>query len=189
MILKPKTTLIILLLAGSVFSLVVGISSYFGTEQNQPSPKPVNRVRDFEECMAAGYPIQESYPRTCTTPQGVTFVEDIGNELEKTDLIRVTNPRPNQFISSPLKVEGEARGFWFFEASFPIRLFDGEGRELAVTVAQAKGEWMTKDFVEFHAILEFPKPASSKGILVFQKDNPSGLPEHDDELFFPIKFE
>ena len=43
----------------------------------------------------------------------------IGNELEKADMIRVDAPRPNQVIQSPLTVKGEARGAWFFEASFP----------------------------------------------------------------------
>ena len=73
----------------------------------------------------------------------------------KTDLICVSAPRPNQTISSPLVLEGEARGVWFFEASFPARLFDDDGNEIAVAIAQAQGEWMTEDFVPFLATLEF----------------------------------
>ena len=41
-------------------------------------------VSNFDECIAQGYPVLESYPRQCKTPEGQTFVEDIGNELEKT---------------------------------------------------------------------------------------------------------
>lgn len=41
-------------------------------------------VSNFEECMLAGFPIMESYPRQCASPAG-TFVEDIGNELDKTN--------------------------------------------------------------------------------------------------------
>ena len=41
-------------------------------------------------------------------------------ETETIDRIRVNNPRPNQTISSPLTVTGEARGSWYFEASFPV---------------------------------------------------------------------
>ena len=118
----------------------------------------------------------------------VAVVEDIGNELGKRDLIRVTNPRPNQPISSPLLLEGEARGFWFFEASFPIRLFDGNGKEIAVAIAQAQGEWMTEEFVPFQATLEFAKPATEKGTLIFEKDNPSGLSSEADGLVMPIRF-
>ena len=38
------------------------------------------------------------------------------------DQIKVTKPQPNQMVESPLTIEGEARGTWFFEATFPIKL-------------------------------------------------------------------
>lgn len=40
----------------------------------------VYSVNSFEECAAAGYPVMESYPRQCRTPDGRTFVEDISGE-------------------------------------------------------------------------------------------------------------
>lgn len=150
--------------------------------------KPV-LVTNFDECIQAGYPVLESYPRQCKTPAGQTFVEDIGNELEKNDLIRVTNPRPNQVIKSPLVIEGEARGYWFFEASFPIKIFDGNNNLLGQTIAQAQGEWMTENFVPFRAELNFSKSTTKKGNLILEKDNPSGLPQNDDELRIPVIFE
>lgn len=114
--------------------------------------------------------------------------EDIGNELEKANLIRVFSPRPNQTVHTPLLVQGEARGFWFFEASFPVRLLDGNGKEIALGIAQAQDEWMTESFVPFVAELTFETPATEKGTLVFEKDNPSGLAEHDDALAIPVRF-
>jgi len=148
----------------------------------------VTSVNSFEECVSAGYSVMESYPRQCKTPDGKTFTEDIGNELEKLDLIKINNPRPNQIIESPLFIKGEARGFWFFEASFPVKLFDNNGFLLGVTPAQALGDWMTEDFVEFTATLPFAVPSIPEGRLVLEKDNPSGLPEHADELIIPIHF-
>ncbi len=145
-------------------------------------------VTSFEECVKAGYPVMESYPRQCKGPDGISFVEDIGNELEKIDLITVASPRPNQTVSSPLKLEGSARGFWFFEASFPVKLLDKDGNVIAQAIAQAKDDWMTEDFVPFEAELLFSDPGAGKGTLVLQKDNPSGLPENDDELRIPISF-
>ncbi|MFH1432611.1 MAG: hypothetical protein ABIG84_05320 [archaeon] len=41
-------------------------------------------VRSFDECAALGYPVMESQPRQCTTPEGETFVEDI--EPQKDEL-------------------------------------------------------------------------------------------------------
>ena len=112
------------------------------------------------------------------------------------DLIIVEKPKLDELVESPLLINGRARGYWYFEASFPIRIFDDNGIELGVAVAQAGGDpadsgagWMTEDFVPFAAILEFKKPSTERGVLVLQKDNPSGLPEHDAELRIPIGFD
>ena len=104
------------------------------------------------------------------------------------DLIKVFSPRAEAVISSPLEVTGEARGTWYFEASFPVYLYDANGQELAVTPAQAQGEWMTTEFVPFKATLTFEKPSTATGTLVLQKDNPSGLPEHADQISIPVRF-
>lgn len=114
---------------------------------------------------------------------------DTGNAVEKQNLIRVKTPKPNDKVESPLAVEGEARGYWFFEASFPVRLFDAAGKELAVGIAQAQDEWMTENFVPFKTTLTFQKPLTDRGTLVLEKDNPSGLPEHADELRIPVMFD
>ena len=114
--------------------------------------------------------------------------EDTGNELEKQNLIRVQKPRPNETIQSPLEIKGEARGHWFFEASFPVKLLDSEGQVLATGIAQALSDWMTEDFVLFEVKIEFQKPKTKKGLLILEKDNPSGLPENADELRIPVRF-
>lgn len=106
----------------------------------------------------------------------------------KEDLIIIESPKAYEKISSPLSIKGKARGTWFFEADFPVRLFDENGEEWAVAIARAKTDWMTEDFVEFEAELIFSTPADPKGYIVFEKDNPSGLPEHADELIMPITF-
>jgi hypothetical protein len=104
--------------------------------------------------------------------------------------ITVTTPQPDQKVSSPLDIAGQARGYWFFEASFPIVLLDCNGQSLASGIATARGEWMTEEFVPFTASLTFTPPAGLKyGVLVFKKDNPSGLPENDAEIRVPVRFE
>jgi hypothetical protein len=145
-------------------------------------------INSFEECVAQGNPVMESYPRQCRTPDGKTFVEDIGNELEKIDLIRVNQPRPNTLIQSPLEIKGEARGYWFFEADFPVRLFDANSTELGTGIARTSSNWMTEDFVPFEVEIEFQMPTTKKGTLILEKDNPSGLPENADELRIPVLF-
>lgn len=151
-------------------------------------PAPV--ATNFEECAAAGNPIMESYPRQCR--QGnQSFIENIGNEFEKANLIRIDSPRPNQSVQSPLTIKGEARGNWFFEASFPVILTDWDGRIIAQGIATAKGDWMTTEFVSYEAILTFTvdkNAYSNRGSLILRKDNPSGLPANDDALEIPVTF-
>ncbi len=151
--------------------------------------KKIITVNSFEDCASLGGPIMESYPRQCRY-DGQTFFENIGNELDKTNLIVVDSPRPNQTISSPLTIKGKARGNWFFEASFPVVLTNWDGLIIASGVAKAEGDWMTAEFVPFTAKLIFENPDyKNNGVLILKKDNPSGLPENDDALEIPVLFE
>lgn len=43
---------------------------------------PGSSITNFVDCAAAGYPIMESYPRQCRTPEGVTFVEETDRTKE-----------------------------------------------------------------------------------------------------------
>lgn len=104
------------------------------------------------------------------------------------ELVRLDSPVPGSLIKSPLTVTGQARGFWFFEASFPVRVLDANGKELGVGIAQAEGPWMTVELVPFRANVEFKAPATDTGFLVLEKDNPSGLPENAQEIRYPVRF-
>lgn len=169
-----------------VIVLGIGLFLFFRTNQQQQLSPPA--ISSFDECVAAGNPVMESYPPQCRTQDGESFTQDIGNEMELMDVILAENPRPNQTISSPLTVKGRARGTYFFEASFPIRLVDENGRELAESYVEAQGEWMTEEFVPFSGELEFTTSAKS-GTLFLEKSNPSGLPENKMVLEVPVRFE
>jgi len=160
-------------------------------------------MTNFEDCVAAGYPVAESYPEQCLSPEG-TFIRDLSEEVEipadlaehiasKSDLIIVSEPQPMTVIASPLVVRGQARGNWYFEASFPITLVNWDGLIIAGGYAEAKGDWMTEDFVPFEGVLEFKTPEdigdfSRRGAIILQKDNPSGLPESDEALELPVYY-
>lgn len=131
----------------------------------------------------------ESYPRQCRA-DGETFTENIGNVIEKQDLIRVMSPLPNEAIASPLIITGEARGMWYFEATFPVDVESVDGVNLGGGYAQADDDWMTEDFVPFTSTIGFTVPEGvTEGYLVLHKSNASGLPEHDDQLRIPVQFE
>ncbi len=111
---------------------------------------------------------------TITSPRGVT--------------LRITSPAPGEVVTSPLVVTGEVPGPWYFEASFPIALVAADGTVLNKVPAQAEGDWITTEYVPFEATISFDAPEGDSGTLVFEKDNASGLPEHDDTARLPIRF-
>lgn len=114
------------------------------------------------------------------------FEQETPPPEDKSNLIRVNYPQPNQEVTSPLIVTGEARGTWYFEASFPVKLLNKNGNVITQTPAQAQGEWMTEDFVPFSVEIIFNVSETQNGTLVLEKDNPSGLPENADELRIPL---
>jgi glucose/arabinose dehydrogenase len=147
---------------------------------------------DAAAAQALGRPVD-----ILAVPGGIAYVSDdkagvvyriAYRGTDTADMVRLRTPAPNAVVSSPLSVQGEARGNWFFEASFPVKLLDGNGREIAVRPAQAEGEWMTTSFVPFAVSLEFDTPDTATGTLVLKKDNPSGLPEYDAEVRVPVRF-
>ncbi len=138
-------------------------------------------------------PPTQTIPETSTPiilPTEVTTTTPQAKEDTLANKINVLTPLPEGTVKSPLTISGEARGTWYFEASFPIELLDTNGKRLAVMPAQAQGEWMTENFVPFTATLTWASTSTTatSGVLILHKDNPSGLPEHDEELRIPVKF-
>jgi len=110
-------------------------------------------------------------------------------------LIHLDYPKPGDLVTSPLTLRGEARGNWYFEASFPITLTNWDGLIIKQHYGMATEEWMTEEFVPFEATLEFENPYKPgdpefmrRGNLILHKDNPSGLPEYDDAYEIQIFF-
>jgi hypothetical protein len=146
-----------------------------------------NKVDDFETCVAAGNTVMESYPRQCRDKKGNMFVETLP-VASTSDMIRVAAPLGGAQIESPLIAKGEARGTWFFEASFPIEIRAKDGTVLGSGPAQATGEWMTENFVPFTASVYFDPKGNTEGIVRFKNDNPSGDPARDLYVDVPVTF-
>lgn len=104
---------------------------------------------------------------------GHTPAEDEGVEG-----IRVIHPESRSPVSSPLEVTGKARGPWYFEGDFGMRLLDCDGNLIAKGHLSARGRWMTESFLPFEGTLTFDRPSScGKGRLLLESANPSGRPE------------
>jgi hypothetical protein len=103
--------------------------------------------------------------------------------------LTVLSPRAGDLVASPLTIAGQVTGGgWFFEASFPVRVVDGDGTVIGGGQAKAQADWMTTSSVPFIAVASFTAPRYATGTVVLWKDNPSGLPENDASFTIPVKF-
>ena len=117
----------------------------------------------------------------------VLRIDPTGNCKE--DQIVLEHPLPGKVVRSPLRIQGRAKGSWFFEGDFPVLLTDWDGRIIAQGIASAQGEWMSEDFVPFSSRLEFDHPSyGQRGTLILRKDNPSDNPALDNALEIPLRF-
>ena len=98
----------------------------------------------------------------------------------------ISTPAKNATLGKTFTVTGKAPGGWYFEASFPIQVRDGNNNKIASAVAQAQGDWMTTAQVPFTATITISGNYIGPATLVLLRDNPSGLPQNDDSVEIPI---
>lgn len=124
-------------------------------------------------------------PENTTLVESEDRLEDYQGMLEL-GLIEISSSLEN--LSSPVKVTGNAPGPMFFEGSFMIIIKDANGKTLGNGFAIAQTDWMTSDNVTFKAEISLEAPTTDTGEIIFQGENPSGLPENDIEITLPITF-
>ncbi|MBT3292883.1 hypothetical protein HN512_04980 [Candidatus Peregrinibacteria bacterium] len=107
----------------------------------------------------------------------------------KTEDIHLDTPRPNESVGQRISILGEAKGTWFFEASFPVHVEDDRGNIIKEHYAETQDEWMTEEFVPFKANFELNIPYVGSGTLVIKKANPSDSAIGDQEIRVPILIE
>lgn len=113
------------------------------------------------------------------TPSAVYINAD--ENMIKLDLVK-----PGVTVLPRFTVTGEARGQWFFEATFPAEILDKDGKQIASTYGEALSDWMTEDFVQFRVNFDVDN-YSGPAVVILHKANASGLPEHDASLTVPIE--
>lgn len=196
---KNLVVILSLLLAILVVAwlLLSGPFSHLLTVTNsdeEPNNMDLSLIQSFGDCEEAGFPVMESQPRQCALPDGRVYAEEI--EITPTyvnsnaDLIRVDNPHAGGVVGKEFVVTGEARGNWYFEASFPIEIQSEDGAVIGGSFATAQGDWMTTEFVPFQSeIIDLPSAFTGPAWLILKKDNASGLPENDASVWIPIVVE
>lgn len=104
------------------------------------------------------------------------------------DDIVITSPLPDDVVGKTIQFTGKARGPWYFEASFPVEVRDIDGNLLGEGYGEAKGDWMTTEFVPFEGKVTYTDTDALSGFLIIKNDNPSGEPERDKSVSIPVQF-
>jgi len=127
-------------------------------------------------------------PATTTDESFVSegTTNDADSPMPLSSKVIVTAPVAESRVGSSFTVAGVAPGPWFFEAQFPMQVRDMEGNVVGRATATAQGEWMTEELVTFTAMMQIDATFHGEAILILMKDNPSGMPEHDDAIEVPI---
>lgn len=173
-----------------VLLVVIGIGAgiYFFFPSPFQKKKPTD-IKTFEDCQAAGFLVVDTKPRECYTKSDQTFVEIYnGDLLEK--IIVVTEPKANQLVSSPFKLEGKAVGGWYLDDKLNARLEDDNGNVIVTKEVKAlSSTTKSSGFVPFVAAITFKEEnvPTEKGKIIIEKRNPTfkgdGTP-----LVIPVRF-
>ncbi len=166
--LKKDYTLVVILSFTTLLGVLIAFFFYF---QNQQLRKQV---------VSLASPIVTNSPMPLTSP---------GPTAEAGQLPEVSTPIKDSKIKSPLTVKGVVPAGWMFEGSFPIKLVDAKKKVITQTIAEEDiaGSWQEDSPASFSATLTF-KNASGSGILVLEKDNPSGQPTNAATFEVPVQF-
>jgi hypothetical protein len=168
-------------LLGVVFVVVCATAAFDVLSARPRIVMPIN----FEEC-AAQYPVQGTFPRTCTVPFGKTFVEYDGNVPQVNNEIQLTSLPPAPLVtSSPFTFSGQAEPSWLAGSGLVAELMAGTGDVIgtATAVPQPPSVPSAAGFTAFTVSISFTEPANgTEGALVLKK------PGSNTELIIPIVY-
>jgi hypothetical protein len=194
-----RTTL--LGIAAILILVILGATVYLAQNASRPF------VASFQECVDAGYPVMESYPRQCRVPDGETYVESVSSASSVSSVstassstaassfssrsapaanITVSEPAANQLVTSPLTIRGTAR---VFENTVSYRIVDETGRNLAegFTTAQSPDTGQFGPYAITAELASDIVPQNGRGFIeVFTESAQDG--SEIDKVRVPVRF-
>lgn len=64
------------------------------------------KIQSFEDCASAGYPVMESFPSQCMTPDGKSFVQEVSTPSVEPSLSVTSFPSPSS-TGKKIRIKGE----------------------------------------------------------------------------------
>lgn len=114
----------------------------------------------------------------------ISRIGDIAEQMQ------FSNLSAGDTINPGFVVKGQVPGNWFFEATAPFSVVNWDGLIIGEGYIQAEGEWMTTDMVPFFGAITYELDADTpytRGAIIFNRHNASGLPEHDESVEVPVQ--
>jgi hypothetical protein len=171
--------------------LLAAVGIFFFAPDLVPSfkPKTATEIKSFEDCVKADNLVVDTKPRECHTKNKQVFVE-VYNGVLLENVIKTTAPEPNEKVSSPFKLEGEAVGGWYYNEQLTVRLEDDNGKILATKPVKALESTKTDNFVPFVAAITFNRieAETPKGKLVVERTNTEFSDGELGPLVIPVEF-
>jgi hypothetical protein len=135
-------------------------------------------------------PVYSESPKQVVISDDIVVVEtNGGDDIKEEAEVILISPQANEVVRNQDVITGQARGNWFFEATFPLLIKDASGEVLATGFVETQDDWMTSEWVAFQGTLNFNVATSTFGELVFKKNNPSALPEYEAQTSYPVRLE
>lgn len=115
----------------------------------------------------------------------------------KSEKVIVESLKANDVISKETEIKGQALKTWFFEGDFPVFLKNQTNETLASGYAKIDtSKFNVSEFYEYEGDYvpfevewqEFDIKNNEVGMILFEKDNPSGKAENYDSYEFPVRF-
>lgn len=172
----------LLVVAGVALAALAAIIAYKIGAGDPP------RVTSFDECVAAGFPVMESYPAQCSDGTQ-TFVQNVvqTESVSESGNVRVTEPASGGTVGLPLVIRGQARAF---ENNVNWRLRDQDGTTLAEGFATADAPDVGQ-FGAFSVSSSYSQPRGTRGtrgtVEVFTTSAENG--SEQDRVSIPVSFD
>ena len=178
----------LLIIAIVITLLVLGAAAVYFFYPNPLNSKKTSELTSFEECQQDGHLVVDTKPRECHTKAGQVYLE-IYNGALLVNTIVVTEPKPNQLVSSPFKIDGKAVGKWFFDEKLNARLEDEFGNVIMTKPVKALSSTKTNGFVPFVVAMNYKNTdaTTSAGRLFIERTNTTFVGDQGP-LIIPVRF-
>ena len=99
---------------------------------------------------------------------------------EKGEKLVLENIATGDTVDDGFEIKGSVGSSWYFEGTFPVRIFNQQGEILSSLSATTSQDWTVEGTVPFSVKLDVNLDEESIVVIKFEKSNPSDLEENED---------